>query len=130
MNARVSGLMVRLNRGERLDYGKARDARGGQDYGKVSSKVSTETPPFASSVTTLVTGESPPAANDPDRRAAVLHLSRCGQCAKRRTPGSARPGYCIGRDDLPLAYGLLHALPGNLGDDCPDYRPRGGPDKT
>lgn len=130
MKARPSVLMARLKGAERLDYGKARDARGGQDYGKVSSKVSTETLPFASSVTTLVTGESPPAANDPDRRAAALHLSRCGQCAKRRAPGAARPGYCIGRDDLPLAYGLLHVLPGDLGDGCPEYRPRGGPDKT
>lgn len=82
-------------------------------------------------VAMLVSTESPPpAANDPDRRASAVALSSCGQCAMHRAPGAARPGYCIGRDDLPLAYGLLHVLPGDLGDGCPEYRPRGGPDKT
>lgn len=82
-------------------------------------------------VAKLVSTESPPpAANDPDRRTSAVALSSCGQCAMRRTPGAVQPGYCIGRDDLPLAYGLLHILPGDLGEGCPEYRPRGGPDKT
>lgn len=33
----------------------------------------------------------------------------CGSCHWRRTPGlNDLGGYCAGRDDLPLVYGLLH----------------------
>jgi len=138
MTARVSGLMARLKVAERLDDGKGSDSRGRQDYGKVAGFCQPlkkaeigerllKNVEVASPVTTLVTT---PAANDPDRRATAVALSSCGQCAMRRAPGAARPGYCIGRDDLQLAYGLLHVLPCDLGDGCPEYRPRGGPDKT
>lgn len=42
---------------------------------------------------------------------------RCRQCTGFRRPGLSG-GYCIARPDLPIAYGLLHHLPDDLGAAC------------
>lgn len=117
MSARVAALMARLN--------GSSAAPGPHAPGRPAAPV----PPVVTvrPATTPVTTQT--AANDATQRLA-LWLHPCGSCTARRTPGAAWPGYCIGRDDLPLAYGLLHVLPCDLGDGCPEYRPRGGPDKT
>lgn len=60
--------------------------------------------------------------SNPDMRLSVLALHPCGTCYWRRTPGAARLGYCTGRDDLPLAYGLLHELPDDMGESCGWHR--------
>lgn len=61
----------------------------------------------------------------PDMRLSVMALHPCGTCYWRRTPGAARLGYCTGRDDLPLAYGLMHELPDDKGESCEHYRVKG-----
>ena len=146
MSNRVSGLMARLQVAERLDNGKVVGTQVGQDYGKVTQTGGAgkmlRNVEIASTVTTMVTTPAAPlvanrevasqvatgltpAANDHDRRMAALWRHPCGSCTLRRTPGTARPGYCIGRDDLPLAYGLLHVLPADLGNSCDQYNPIG-----
>lgn len=47
---------------------------------------------------------------------------RCRRCAHFRRPG-ASVGYCVGRDDLPHAYGLLHHVPSERGAWCSAFRP-------
>lgn len=61
---------------------------------------------------------------DPEPRQSDLWGRACSSCYWRRTPGLNRVGYCTGREDLPLAYGLLHYLPADLGENCGTYRPR------
>ena len=117
MTARVSGLMARLKvAGFRPPLKKV-------EIGECLLRNVQAARPVTTPVTT-------PATIDPEWRASSVALSSCGQCAMRRAPGATWPGYCVGREDLPLAYGLLHVLPGDLGGGCPEYRPRGGPDKT
>lgn len=47
-------------------------------------------------------------------------LGCCRRCLHFRQPGLST-GYCTGRDDLALAYGLLRALPPDEGACCPDF---------
>lgn len=57
------------------------------------------------------------------RALATEMRGRTGQC--RRCEHFSRPGlsdgYCTGRDDLPLAYGLLRVLPADAGAWCPRF---------
>lgn len=112
VSARMSALMARLN---------GSSAAPAPD---TPSEPPTPAPPVVATrpVTTPVTTET--AANDASQR-LVLWLHPCGSCTLRRTPGAAWPGYCVGREDLPLAYGLLHELPADLGEQCHRYSPRG-----
>ena len=58
--------------------------------------------------------------SNPSRMAAI----RCKGCAHHRRPGRSDPGYCGGRDDLPLAYGENHSLkklPRDRGESCTEY---------
>lgn len=47
-------------------------------------------------------------------------IASCGRCAHFRRPGRS-DGYCTGRDDLPIVYGLLRALPDDEGMRCPRF---------
>lgn len=47
---------------------------------------------------------------------------RCRGCIHFRQPG-ASDGYCVGREDLLHAYGLLHCIPADGGAWCPKFRP-------
>lgn len=50
---------------------------------------------------------------------------RCKGCAHHRRPGRSDPGYCGGRDDLPLAYGPGHPLrklPRDGGAACQEFK--------
>lgn len=61
--------------------------------------------------------------------ASVSVVIGCKTCQHRRRPGLASPGYCSGRDDLPLAYGLHHPLrrlPDDRGVTCASYTPHEG----
>jgi hypothetical protein len=44
-------------------------------------------------------------------------IGRCRRCRHFRRPGMST-GYCLERDDLALAYGLLHELPEDDGAQC------------
>lgn len=47
-------------------------------------------------------------------------LNRCRRCAHGRRPGLS-DGYCIHRQDLPLAYGMLRELPADRGAWCESF---------
>ncbi|MCO5107135.1 MAG: hypothetical protein M9907_08640 [Burkholderiaceae bacterium] len=49
----------------------------------------------------------------------AARVLRCRRCAHFRRPGLADQGYCGERADLPIVYGLLHALPPDGGAWCP-----------
>jgi hypothetical protein len=44
-------------------------------------------------------------------------LNRCRRCSHGRRPGLS-DGYCVHRQDLPLAYGHLRELPADRGARC------------
>lgn len=49
----------------------------------------------------------------------AARVSRCRRCTHVRRPGLADHGYCGEREDLPIVYGLLRALPPDGGAWCP-----------
>lgn len=50
----------------------------------------------------------------------AARVMRCRRCTHFRRPGLADSGYCAGaREDLPVVYGLLRALPADGGAWCP-----------
>lgn len=51
----------------------------------------------------------------------ATRVLRCRRCAHFRRPG-ASDGYCVGRDDLPHAYGLLRHIPSDGGAWCSIFR--------
>lgn len=52
---------------------------------------------------------------------------RCVSCCHLRKPGRVDVGYCVGREDLPPAYGANHplrTLPDDKGESCKAWRAR------
>lgn len=47
-------------------------------------------------------------------------IQSCRRCAHFRRPGLSG-GYCTGRDDLPIVYGFMHALPDDDGRACGQF---------
>jgi hypothetical protein len=45
-------------------------------------------------------------------------IGRCWRCSHAARPGLSDAPYCSARDDLPIAYGLLHWPPVDLGATC------------
>jgi len=53
--------------------------------------------------------------------ATHARIGRCYVCRHFARPGLS-DGYCAGRDDLPHAYGFLHALPRDKGARCDTFK--------